>query len=188
MCEISPQLDGFLLATVSTVVGTLLGFFLFVLWEIYKGRREADAEKKRILNLLVAEIKEDMSICAGLVDLLGKDLIALDRKEEIATTPTTLEVEGWSIGKSSSILKILGWEGTRTVAQCYATARRINLNIQSRETMRITARAWKLEAHIGLIKMCDQTIMSQAMQYVREAQDALEVLGEEKVLTSMIIQ
>jgi hypothetical protein len=184
MSETSQRLWDFLLTIGGAFLGALLSFVLIVVWDTCKARREANAEKKRIVNLLVTEIKENIGICGSLVNHLGQELKLLSEGKEIGTGPTTLEVEGWSISKSGNILQFLGWNNVRTVAICYATARRINTNIQSRETLRSTSRA--LSGYRELIKMLNETIISQAMQYVREGVEALRVLGEKydnKILT-----
>jgi hypothetical protein len=177
MCETSyAQFEGFLL--------TLAGFLLFVLWDIIKSHFETRTERERIMSLLVTEIKENRDICAGIVDHLSKEIKLLGERQEIVPAPTTLEVEGWAIGKSGNILKFLGWEKTRVVAKCCATARRINMNIQSREILRSTSRA--LSGYRELVRAFDETIISQSMQYVRESVEALNVLGEKtKELVTM---
>jgi len=173
---IDARVEGFLL--------TVAGFFLFVAWDLIKGYREDRNEKSRTVSLLVTEIRENIDLCGGLADHVIKDRELLAQGKEIVPAPTTLELEGWTIGKSSNLLKMLGWEKTRLIARSYATARRINVNLQTREMVRSTSRA--LSAYRDLVSLIDDAIATAAMNYVTEAREALLALGEKVELPMQI--
>jgi len=124
------------------VIGTIFGFLLFALWDIWKERKRKSEDRKRIIGLLKTELLDNLGICRNSKEILNSDLKSMEEKgTENLITPASFSESAWNIARAGDILSILNDEKLKKISQLYTGFRMINTVLVNRDMVRATSRA-----------------------------------------------
>lgn len=125
-----------------TIVGTVIGFLLFALWDrVTKYQTEVN-ERKRIVSLLKTELLDNLDICRNSKTLLTKDLQMIEQTgTESLFTPVSFSDSAWNICRSADILAIFSDDKLKKLCELYSGLRMVNTMLVNREMTRATSRA-----------------------------------------------
>ena len=125
-----------------TIVGTVIGFLLFALWDrVAKYQTEVN-ERKRIVSLLKTELLDNLDICRNSKSLLTRDLQMIEQTgTESLFTPVSFSDSAWNICRSADILAIFSDDKLKKLCELYSGFRMVNTMLVNREMTRATSRA-----------------------------------------------
>ena len=123
---------------ISGLIATLIGFFLTMIWDIYKNRRDK-IEKDQIIKKLIHDtLNENLVYIDKINQVLTQEIAALVQQQSVVTNITTLKNDYWDLIKfnipkdhlkDNNLLKKL--------QDISSLTKSINENIDSREMYRL---------------------------------------------------
>ena len=117
------------------LLGTILGFLLFVIWDVAQEHQRKGKERKRIIGLLKTELLDNLDICRNSKDLLSHDLKLIEETgTESVITPVSFSDSSWNITRSGDILSIFDDKQLKKLSELYSGFRMANTVLASRAT------------------------------------------------------
>ena len=124
------------------LIGTIIGFLLFALWDILKERKRKKEERKRIIGLLKTELISNLSICRNSKELLARDLRVIEETgTEFLFTPVSFTDQSWNIVRAGGIMSVFNEEKLQKLSKLYDGFRMVNTVLANRDITRATSRA-----------------------------------------------
>ena len=124
------------------VIGTIFGFLLFALWDIYKERQRKKGERKRLIGLLRTELLSNLGICRNSKEILSGDLRSIEEtKTESVISPVSFSDQSWNIVRGGDIMSIFDDEKLQKLSQLYDGIRMVNRVLANRDITRTTSKA-----------------------------------------------
>jgi hypothetical protein len=125
-----------------TIVGTVIGFLLFALWDKVTKHQTQVKERKRIVSLLKTELLDNLDICRNSKSLLARELQMIEQTgTESLFTPVSFSDTAWNICRSADILVIFTDDKLKKLSELYSGLRMVNTMLVNREMTRATSRA-----------------------------------------------
>ena len=158
-----------------TLVGTIFGFLLFLVWDTWKERKRKSEERKRIIGLLKTELLDNLDICRNSKDILSRDLKSIEEtRTESAITPVSFSDASWNIVRSGDIMSIFNDEKLKKLSQLYSGFRMVNTVLTSRDITRATSKA--LIEYSSIIKAYNQRLIQMISTSEAEINEVLKHL------------
>ena len=125
-----------------TLLGTILGFLLFVLWDRSKERQHQSKERKRIISLLRTELLSNLDACRNSKNILSHDLRSIEEtKTESVISPLSFSDSSWHIVRAGDVMSIFDDEKLQKLSQLYDGFRMVNTVLANRDILRTTSKA-----------------------------------------------
>ena len=124
------------------IVGTIIGFFLFVIWDAWKDYKQKTKERKRIVTLLKTELLDNLDICRNSKAMLASDLKAIEETgTESVITPVSFSDSSWNISRSADILSFFTNDKLKKICELYSGFRMVNTVLANRDLTRATSKS-----------------------------------------------
>lgn len=158
----------------SALLGAIIGFLLFALWDSWKERERGKREKDRILSLLGVETAENLMRVNTIQDLLKHEIAISGLGEMLVTTPPRLAMDGWDMAKAGDLLGYIGEKDLQKWILLYGNVAMMNSNLEGRELFKTTSTA--LGDYKERMIEFDKTILDGTGPVLQRAKDAIESL------------
>lgn len=160
---------------IETLLGVVVGFVLAIVWDIWKSYRETVAETKRAIRVITQEIGNNLHVLATNVALLKQDIAVADKGQEVVQALNFLSLAAGETEFLRGSLERKSRELAERVGNLYATAKRINDQIQARESYRITNGA--MSNFAGRRKLINSMLIPVLEQHIEAFNDLLRSLA-----------
>lgn len=163
------------------IIGSILGFFFFVVYDRRKDRKSIEAERKRVLSLLAVEGTENILRANEILTLLKQEIANVSSGSfGFMASPPHFSCDGWTIAKAGNLLKHAGMRNLQRWILAYTNVAMANDNLESRELLKATlTTSLDHQNYLQNISSYDQTIVDALPVVIRRLQEAVESLPSE---------
>ena len=124
------------------LIGTIIGFLFFALWDILKERKRKKKERKRIIGLVRTELLSNLSICRNSKEILSHELKSIkETATESVIAPVSFSDQAWNIVRAGDIMSIFDDTKLQKLSQLYDGFRMVNTVLANRDILRTTSKA-----------------------------------------------
>ena len=168
-------------ALVGAIVGAVLGFVFFVVYDELKHRRLNEVERTRVLGLLAVEVTENIIRGRNITQVLRQEIDNISSGSfGFMASPPHFSVDGWTIAKGSSLLKHAGIRNLQRWISAYTNVAMANANLESRELVKATlTTTLDRQNYLRNISNYDRTIVEDLDVVLRRLQEVVGTLPPE---------
>ncbi|MGE0793469.1 MAG: hypothetical protein AB7V77_04810 [Candidatus Woesearchaeota archaeon] len=148
----SELIIGIIIGTITTMIG----FFMSLLWEDFKLKKELEDKKNQFLQLVTEEIKENADILTHNLSILNEEKEAMNTKGVVVMALSPLKYSFWDLLKSHFDVKFLSEKELKKIRDISLDVLSLNATMQSREMFRINNKA--LTNYLNSLKTYDEFI------------------------------
>ncbi len=125
------------LGALVTVVATVIGFLLAIVWDVYKMRIEGQERTQVAVTVIAEELTANKMLIEYNITLLRKELKVLPEKKSFVQPLSLLKAGFWDVAKVNLGLNALPPGQLVKLRQALSLAEQANEQIRSRETYRL---------------------------------------------------
>lgn len=162
--------------TITGIIATVVGFILSTLYERKRNERTERSNRIKILNLLVSELKDNLTIAEENAKLFALSMDSLRQKRIVIVAPTLFYDSGWRIGQANGIASFIDYEAYRFLTETYITLTHVNAQFNARESFRISNMA--LNTFYDILIAYDQRLQEKSESSVNVIKQATIRLEE----------
>jgi hypothetical protein len=164
---------------VYTLIGTFFGFILFAVYDALKDYKTGQREKHQVLSLLAAEATDNLYRISQVRRTLTIESDVTKSGSFVATSPTSLSSEGWTIAKSRNVVELLGGN-IQLWLEAYTSIGYVNNTLAGREIFKHTNRAlYRKSEFMASLKTLDDIIVGILDDAKQRIEKALQSLPKE---------
>jgi hypothetical protein len=163
------------------IVGAILGFFLFVVYDERKDRKLNEAERKRVLSLLAIESTENFLRGNEIIRILKQEIASISSNAfAFMASPPHLCIDGWTIAKAGNLLKHAGERNLQRWILAYSNIAIANNNLECRDLLKATlTTSLNYQHYLQNVSTYDQTIVDGLTVVLERLQEAMNTLPNE---------
>ena len=155
------------------LIGTIVGFILFALWDEYKDSKSERKEREQLLRLLAVEATDNLSRVDEIKRMLSEEIRIIASGKLLTTSPINLLTDGWTIAKSKDLMGAVG-NKLQTWISVYTIVGYVNNTLSNRELFRSTSHS--ITNYKEMMQGFDQSIIDALDEAKRRIDLALATI------------
>lgn len=150
----------FILGIIIGVITTLIGFFLSLLWENFKLKKEKEAKRNQFFQIVKEELLENKKLLISNINVLKIEVPILNHKKTLVWCLSPLKNSFWDLFKSNFDLDYLSNNNLKKLRNINLNIIGLNSTIISRESHKINNGA--MSNYYNTFKLYDQRLIDDS--------------------------
>jgi len=128
----------YIVATITGVLATVVGFFLFAVYDQLTHRKTEKSVRTKMIELLRNELNDNLKIAQKNLLLFQQGIQLSSQRQQTVVSPVFYYDSSWRIAQANGLCSFIGSETYNLLAETYVDFTYSNAQVNTREFFRIS--------------------------------------------------